>query len=254
MSHSIRFLATAALVGLASGAAAQNTVTLGVGPQSAPAYFGSDETEVGATGSFSVQELNFGPLRSGGSEGGTANGFGYGGSFRYIGERTAADYDELAGLNDLDQVIELGGSVSYAIEMAEVFAQVRFGVVGHSSLVADLGGNLIARPNDQLTLKVGPRLFFGDDDYANRYFGVTAQEAVANAAAGGTLTAYDAQGGLLSRGIEASAAYAFNPDWGVTATVRYDEYTGDAENSPIVVQGSDTATTASLVVTRRISF
>ncbi|MBS1303923.1 MipA/OmpV family protein [Loktanella sp. SALINAS62] len=254
MSHCTRITAGLALAVLATAATAQNTVTVGIGPQSAPAYFGSDETEIGVTGSFSVQELNFGPLRSGGSTGGTAEGFGYGGSFRYIGERSADDYSELTGLTDLDAVLELGAQVSYTTAFAEAFAQLRYGVVGHSSLVGELGADLIARPTDRITLKAGPRLFFADSDYADRYFGVSASEAAANAAAGGTLDAYAADGGLLSRGIEASAAYAFSRDWGVTGTVRYDEYVGDAGDSPIVLQGSDTATTASVVLTRRISF
>ena len=254
MPFARRAAATALLSLIAGGAMAQNTVIVGLGPQSAPEYFGSDDNSVGVTGSFSVQELNFGPLSTGGSVGGTPEGFGFGGSLRYIGSRDSADYPELAGLDDVDTAVELGGRVSYSTPIAEVYGAVRYGVTGHSALVGELGGDVIARPTDQVTLRLGPRLFYGDDDYAQTYFGVGADEAVANRAAGGTLTAFDASGGLLSRGVEASAAYAFNDDWGVKGTLRYDDYVNDAGASPIVQQGSDTATTMSVVVTRRFSF
>ena len=249
-----RAVFAASLATIAGAASAQNTVIVGLGPQSAPEYFGSSENRVGVTGSFAVQELNFGPLSTGGSVGGTPEGFGYGGSFRFIGARDAADYPELTGLADIDAAVELGGRVSYSTDIAEIYGALRYGVTGHSSLVGELGGDVIARPTDQVTLRLGPRLFFADGDYAQTYFGVTADEAAANRRAGGTLVAYDAGGGFLSRGVEASAAYAFNDDWGVKGTVRYDEYVNDAGASPIVRQGSDTATTVSLVVTRRFSF
>ena len=247
------FRVTAGLLAatIASAAAAQNSVTVGLGPQSAPAYFGSDENEVGVTGNFSIQQLNFGPLRMGGSEGGAATGIGFTGSFRYIGERKAEDYPELTGLADLDAALEIGGGLTYTADNFEVFGLARYGVMGHSSLTGDLGANAILRPTDQLTLRVGPRLFFGDDEYAQRYFGVTATEA---ANPGNTFTAYDATGGLLSRGFEVSADYAFNADYGVTATVRYDEYLNGAADSPIVQQGSSDAVTAAILLTHRFNF
>lgn len=254
MSPILRVTAGLLAATIASAAAAQNSVTVGLGPQSAPAYFGSDQNEVGVTGNFSIQQLNFGPLRMGGSEGGAATGVGFTGSFRYIGQRKAADYPELTGLADLDAALEIGGGLTYTADNFEVFGLARYGVMGHSSLTGDLGANAILRPTDQLTLRVGPRLFFGDDDYAQRYFGVSATEAGANQAAGYSLSTYDASGGLLSRGIEVSADYAFNADNGVTAMVRYDEYLNGAADSPIVQQGSNDAVTAAILLTHRFNF
>ena len=250
MSRLLPAVITAAL--LPAGAFAQTTLSVGLGPQSAPGYFGSDENEVGVTGTFSVQELNFGPLRLGGAEGGAAEGFGFTGSVRFIGERNGTDYPELAGTAPIDAALELGGGVTYTTQNFYVFALARYGVTGHDSLVGELGGDAIFRPSAPVELRVGPRLFYGDDDYAQKYFGLTAAEV--GGAGDAFATAYDAQGGLLSRGIEASAAYAFSEDWGVKATVRYDEFVNDAADSPIVRQGSDNATTASLIVTRRFSF
>ncbi|MFZ3582260.1 MipA/OmpV family protein [Loktanella sp. DJP18] len=229
---------------------AQNTFIVGIGPQSAPGYFGSDENEVGVSGTFAVQELNFGPLRFGGAEGGAPEGFGFSGSVRFIGERDGVKYRELAGTTPIDAALELGGGLTYATQNFQVFGLARYGVTGHESLVGEVGADLIFRPSDPVELRVGPRLFYGDDDYAQTYFGVTAAEA----GNGNTLTAFDASGGMLSRGIEASASYAFSEDWGLQGKLRYDEFTNDAADSPIVTQGSDSATTASVLVTRRFNF
>ncbi len=241
-------LLSAALVTalLPVAAAAQNTLSIGLGPQSAPSYFGSSENETSLTGAFSIQELNFGPLSLGGSEGGTAQGFGFAASVRFIGERSGAEYSELAGTETIDAALELGGGLTYTADNFYVFALARKGVTGHDALVGELGADAIYRPSAPVELRVGPRFFFGDDEYAQQYFGVTAN--------GNTLTAYNAKGGLLSQGIEASASYAFSEDWGLTGTVRYEEFANDAADSPIVQQGSDNATTASVLVTRRFSF
>mgnify|MGYP003112242161 CR=1 FL=1 len=248
-------LLSAALVTalLPVAAAAQNTLSIGLGPQSAPSYFGSSENETSLTGAFSIQELNFGPLSLGGSEGGTAQGFGFAASVRFIGERSGAEYSELAGTETIDAALELGGGLTYTADNFYVFALARKGVTGHDALVGELGADAIYRPTAPVELRVGPRFFFGDDEYAQQYFGVTAAEA-AEAGNGNTLTAYNAKGGLLSQGIEASASYAFSEDWGLTGTVRYEEFANDAADSPIVQQGSDNATTASVLVTRRFSF
>jgi outer membrane protein len=246
-----RLLPAALLTALLPVAAtAQTTLSIGLGPQSAPGYFGASENETSLTGAFSIQELNFGPFSFGGSEGDTAQGFGFAGSVRFIGERNGTDYSELVGTAQIDAALELGGGLTYTADNFYIFALVRSGVTGHNSLVSELGGDAIFRPSAPVELRVGPRFFFGDDEYAQQYFGVTAAEA----GNGNTLTEYTATGGMLSRGIEASASYAFSADWGLTGTVRYDEFTNDAADSPIVLQGSDNATTASLLVTRRFSF
>ena len=219
--------------------------TAGLGAQSAPGYFGAQDNVTGVTGSFSLDRLRFGPLDIGG--GADSYGLGFTGSFRYIGERTAEDYAELPGLNDIDAAIELGGGVTYSAPGYEVYAVARRGLGGHEGTVGELGGDLIFYPNSDVTLRVGPRLLAGDDAYTGTYFGVTEDEAAAS-----TFDAFDPSGGALSRGIEVSADYALTSEWGVTGTVRYDELLNDAANSRIT-QSSDQVT-ASIVIKRDFSF
>lgn len=212
--------------------------TLGLGASSTPNYFGSENSSVGPTGSFVPESFQFGSL-SFGRNGGDANGLGFKGSFRYIGERTAADNPELAGIPDIDAALEVGGGLSYSTDNAEVYAVGRYGVIGHEAFVGEIGGDLILQPNSQTEFRFGPRVFFGDDTYANTYFGSAGD-------------GYTATGGLLSRGLEASIAYDVTDNWGVVGTINYDELLNDAANSPIV-QTTDQLG-VSLVVTRKVSW
>lgn len=120
-------------------------------------------------------------------------------------------------------------------------------MTGHEAFVADAGADLTTALMPQLSLAAGPRVLWGDDTYAQTYFGISPDEAAASA-----FDSYDPQGGLISAGIQASATYAVNDDWQVIGTIRYDRLQDDAADSPLVQ--SDDQTTASLVVTRRFSF
>lgn len=223
--------------------------TLRGGVQSAPSYFGADGNEAGpALGA----ELNY--LRLGGFTFGNPDplfvptGFGAIGSFRFIDERDDDDDSELRGLDDVDASFELGGGLRYATRDYQVFGVVRYGVVGHESFVGELGADLFVRPSDRLTLSVGPRALFGDDDYASTYFGVSEAESIAS---GGNFNAFDADGGLLSSGVEFGAGYRLNENWGVDAVLSYERLRNDAADSPITVD--DEQVKASIGVTRRFT-
>ena len=231
-------------------AQAENVVTIGIGPQTAPGYFGSNDYEAGIGGILSIDQLDLGPLKFGDAFGDPDLGFGVTASLRVIAERNGVKYPELAGTAPIDAAIEVGGGLTYTTPNFFAFGVLRKGVTGHESLVGEVGADGIIAASEQLELRVGPRLFFGDDDYAQQYFGITAAEA----GNGNSLTAFTAKGGMLSRGIEVSAIYDFNERTALTGTVRYDQFTNDAADSPIVRQGSDSSTTASLVISRQFSF
>ncbi len=228
----------------AQDGAAGIAFNLGLGAQSSPGYFGADGNVTGPTGSFKLQRFKLGSLGTSNEE---SLGLGFTGSFRYIGPRSADDYAELTGLDDIDPAIEVGGGVTYTGSNFDVYAVARRGLGGHEGYVGEIGGDLIFYPSDVLTLRAGPRLLAGDEDYAGTYFGVTAAEAAAS-----SFTAFTPSSGVLSRGFEISAEYDLTPDWGLTGTLRYDELLGDAASSPIT-QSTDQVTVG-LVVTRDFSF
>ena len=233
--------------GTLGGPALGFTLRGGVG--TAPTYFGSDQNEAVPDLGFELNYLDLGGFTLGDPDPlYRPDGFGVTGSFRYIGERDASEEDALTGLEDVDASLELGVGLRYATENAEVFGAVRYGVVGHESFVGELGADAFYRPTDRLTLRAGPRAFFGDDDYASTYFGVTGAEA---AASGGNLAEYDADGGLLSAGVEVGAGYRINDRWGVDAAVTYEKLRNDAEDSPISLD--DEQVSARIGLTRRFT-
>jgi outer membrane scaffolding protein for murein synthesis (MipA/OmpV family) len=224
--------------------------TLGGGAGVEPTYFGSSSYEAVPAFSFGFEYLRLGPNRSIGSTDpdfiptGLAPRF----SFRVVKERAAADHAELTGLNDIDTSVELGMGLAYRQENYEVFADARYGVIGHEAWVGEVGADLILRPAEGLTLTMGPRMFLGDDTYASTYFGVTAAES---GLSGGSIGAFNASGGALSAGVEFGATYKFNEKWGLKGTLRYDRLLNDAAASSITGIGSEDQFSAELMLTRR---
>lgn len=200
-----------------------------------PEYFGSDEYAVGPDLGFRFNYLSLRSGRALGSPDPWAENMGLtiGGSLRFIQERKTDDFDELAGLDDIDAALELGVSMRYGTENFAAFGTVRRGFGGHEGWVGEVGADAILRPTDRLRLSMGPRLFFGDDSYSDTYFGVTASESSA------ALPAYDPDGGMVSAGVEFGARYQINDVWGLEGAVTWEKFTDDAADSPIVEQGSD---------------
>ena len=217
------------------------------GVATAPEYFGSDEYTVGPDFGFRFHALRLGGLEFGDPDPlATRRGLSFRGSFRYVDEIDTSEYDELDGLDDVDATYELGGGVSYGGANYMVFADARYGIGGHESWVAELGGDIIARPTEKLSITFGPRFLLGDDGYADTYFSVDDDEA-------GTLDAYDADGGLITAGVELGARYQFNQDWGIESALTYDKFVNDAADSPIVEAGSDEQWGLRIGITRRFT-
>jgi MipA family protein len=222
-------------------------VTLRAGVQVSPAYFGSDDYELGPDLAARFDYVRFpGGFEYGSSQAvGFRTGWGLQGSVRYIGER---DEDDIEGLDDVPWSLEAGLGVGYEQRNWRAFTDVRYGFVGHNAWVGEIGADAIAYPVEGLTLTAGPRFQFGTDSFAQTYFGVSPDESDASG-----LAPYEASGGLLGAGIEVGARYLFNERWGIEGAVGYDRLVGDAADSPITEQGSPDQYRARVGITRRIS-
>lgn len=247
-------LATALCLGAASAPSAAQAQGFGIsgeigfGARVRSQYFGSEDYSVGPRGRGSLEALSFGPISSG--EPGVArvrDGFGLRGAVRLVPGRAAEDFSELTGLEDVPFSVEAGLGAVYEAENARLFADVRYGVIGHGAMVAEIGGDVIYRPSNTLTISAGPRFFYGSDDYASTYFGVTAAEA-----GGSAFNAFDASGGLLSAGFEVRVDQRLNDDWSVRGELEISRFVNDAGASPIT-QEADHAI-FSLTLARRFSF
>ena len=247
----LRILTATALITapvFAAAQDAQNEVSfwLGLGPDLEPGYFGDADQDAGVGFKFAIDTVKIGPVSR---EPGQATGLGFGPSVRYITGRDADDFEELAGLATIDPSLELGGRVSYAAPSFELFASLRYGAVGHKSFVSEVGGDLIYRPTDNIRLSAGPRVLWGDEDYANTYFGISADEALASTVFG---DAFEAGSGMISAGAELEAVYEVSDNWQVVGTITYDKLRGDAADSPI--SESDEQISTQIVLTRKITF
>jgi outer membrane scaffolding protein for murein synthesis (MipA/OmpV family) len=222
-------------------------VTLRAGVQVSPAYFGSDEYELGPDLAARFDYVRFpGGFEYGSSRTvGFRTGWGLQGSFRYIGER---EDDAIEGLDDVPWSAEAGLGVGYEQRNWRAFTDVRYGFVGHNAWVGEIGADAIAYPVEGLTLTAGPRFQFGTDSFAQTYFGVSPEESAASG-----LEPFHASGGLLATGVEIGARYLFNERWGVEGAATYDRLVGDAADSPITDQGSPDQYGVRIGITRRIS-
>ncbi|ABD55740.1 MipA/OmpV family protein [Jannaschia sp. CCS1] len=223
---------------------------IGFGARVRQVYFGADEYGLSPLGRGSLEAFTFGPITSGAP--GVARdrtGFGLRGAVRLIPGRSATDYAELAGLDDVDFSLELGLGAQYEAEAYRVFADIRYGVIGHEALVSEVGADVIFRPTNDLEISVGPRLFFGSDSYTSTYFGVTAAEAGMSA-----FDAFDADGGLLSMGLDLRVQRQLSDDWSIRADLEISEFVNAAADSPITAQGSTTHAIFGVTLARRFSF
>jgi outer membrane scaffolding protein for murein synthesis (MipA/OmpV family) len=252
MSRSVTtILALAVVAANALPVAAQErglSFSLTGGVKLAPDYFGASDTQIGPSGLFGFSGLAIGPARIGSLDGPVqfAPGAGLRGAFRYIPKREGRD--ELAGLEDVKAALELGFGVHYTEEFWQVFADLRYGAIGHRGFAGELGANAIYRGPNGLVIHGGPRAEFGDRRFSQTYFGVTPAESLASG-----LTAFSPGGGFHSLGVEIGAYQALSDDWGVTGRLRFDRLRGDAGASPIVGQGQRNQFTAEIGLTRHFN-
>lgn len=256
MTFAARLALLASVLAVASSPAAvaaqerSIAFTLGAGASVSADYFGSDEYSIGPSGNGRLDYLKIGPLEIGSSRGvgrEAVEGFGLRGTARYIGSRKASDNGELRGLEDVDATLEFGLGLGYDTRDWRVFGVARYGFFGHESFVGQLGADAIFHPSEDLTVSFGPRADIGDADFMRTYFGVTADEA---AASNGNFNAYRPSAGFYSVGVELQARYDVTAAWGVETKAKYNRFIDDANDSPIVRQGSANDFGLSVILTR----
>ncbi|WP_040610688.1 MipA/OmpV family protein [Oceaniovalibus guishaninsula] len=242
-------LAAAQDYGTRTGTTPDLIFTLRGGVAVTPDYFGSDDYSPGPDFGFSLGYLRL----PGGVSFGSPDplfepeGLGLRGSFRYVKDRDE-EGGALSGLDDIDATVELGLGLGYNTRNFGAFADLRHGIGGHESFVGELGADLRVQPTDRMEVTLGPRVLIGSDDYADTYFGISDKEAGRSA-----FSAYDADGGVLSAGLELGMSYALTDDWGVEGAVTWDRLTGDAKDSPIVEAGDRDQYGIRIGITRQIT-
>jgi outer membrane protein len=156
-------------------------------------------------------------------------------------KRDSDDHPELRGLGNIDAAFELGGRIAYQWSMFRPWLAVRYGLGGHSGIVAETGLDLRFRPSAVTEFTIGPRASFATSEYMRTYFGVSPAESARSG-----LSAYNPGGGIKGAGVEVTSRYEFTDRWALVGMAYYERLIGDAAASPVVKAGNENQITAKL--------
>jgi outer membrane protein len=227
------------------------TITLGAEARMLPAFDGSSRSVVRPVPLFDFRRAGTPRHFSG-----PRDGFGFGlfdtGSFRFGPSaklrlpRRESDDVKLAGLGNVDYAIELGAFVElWPVQWLRTRGEIRQGLGGHHGIVADWMADVVLPVTTQLTFSAGPRVTYVTAEANRPYFSITVLQSLNSG-----LPVFDAKGGVYSYGGGAQVRYEWNRQWATHVFVEYERLTGDAANSPLVVQrGSPNQVTAGLGIT-----
>ncbi|MFD2262926.1 MipA/OmpV family protein [Lacibacterium aquatile] len=220
------------LPALAADPTASNwTVTLGGGVMISPEYEGGKEfgptplpyLAVTYKDWFSVnsQELSVRVLNQ--------NGFRFELLGGYELGRSEDDADHLDGLGDVDFGGKLGGRLSYEFGKMAVFAQLDKSIGGSDGLTGKMGITYEQMFGNKWILGASASTTFADNKHMDAYFSVTPRQSARSG-----LQRYEADAGLKSAQISASATYLFNQHWFLRGEAELGILLLDAADSPIV--------------------
>lgn len=214
-------------------------VTIGFGTAYEPVSPGVDEEEFEILPFVDIEYLDRFFLKSERglgayvlrSQDGPEYGFGF--AIGYDAGREESDARrELDGLGDIDPSAEAiffaegeVGPVELELELAQ-----GLGSDGHGGFRGEVSAGIEAPISDRLALGAGPFLTFADSQYMGSYYGVTSGQAARSS----RFERYDADGGLESYGIEATARLKLTQNWSLIGFAAYTRLAGDAKDSPIV--------------------
>ncbi len=179
--------------------------------------------------------------------------FRIGPAANYINRRGLSDGNgNFRGLANVDGTFQLGGfaEILPLPGTIRIRGEILKGVNGSDALTGTIGGDLYHRFG-QIEASIGPRVGFGDSNYANSYFSVTAAQSIAN----GLIAPYQARGGLTSVGGIGTVRYFVNNDYSLLFFGGYQRLVDSVGASPIpTVLGSRDQFTAGVTLNYTFGF
>ena len=159
-----------------------------------------------------------------------------------IWKRDEGDSSDLRGLGDIDYAFEVGGYLQfYPLDWLRFRTELRYGFGGYEGVVADFALDAIHFADywGGLTVSGGPRLKMASSGFVDTYFGITPEQSATAISLGNDLAPYQAGGGVYSVGVGGQIMKRFNPNITGSIFAEYEYLTGDAADSPLVVQNGD---------------
>jgi outer membrane protein len=213
------------------------TVTLGVEGRVLPTFDGAKRFDYTAFPVFQFRRsgtnANFRSPRDGfGFAVFDESNFRFGPVGKIKRERREGSDAVLAGLGNVDWAVELGVFAEYWwLPWLRTRAELRNGIGGHHGLVGELTADAVYKFAPRWTLAGGPRMTLVSAQALDPYFGISAAQSVASG-----LPVYTAKGGVYSYGAGVQLRYDINTRWETYTYLEYERLTGDAANSPLIVQ------------------
>lgn len=150
--------------------------------------------------------------------------------------RRESDDERLTGLGDVDRAVRAGIFGSYTTEHFVLRASTGTDVSGNDQgtlLRVDALGRW--RPSERLILSAGPGVTWADSEHTRTFFGVDAGQAQRSG-----LPEYQASSGINSVRLSIGANYRLAERWSLGAFLTASRLQGDAADSPITQDKSQT--------------
>lgn len=223
-------------VGVLTFLAPSNTdLSVGVGPEYRPDYFGSNDYEWVADPEVYVKFRNFVFLDNDGADIALFgfSGFSFGPSLRFTNNRKETDNIALTGLGDIDHTLEVGGfAATKFVDRFLVRFKIRKGLVGgHDGLVVDAAGTALLFRYGRVSTSVSANATWIGEKYADTYFTVTPSQSLASG-----LPVYDAPRGMRDIGGSFNAYVNIGKKWSLNPYVSYSYIFKDIADTPIIAQ------------------
>lgn len=168
-----------------------------------------------------------------------------------FGRDDDVDSAAVAALPEIDTTAELGGFLSLGrpalggVVSATIEARHDVGSA-HEDYVVDLGVSYAWEASEATRFSLGVGTSFAGEDYFDTYFGVDAAGALASG-----LPVYNPDAGLLDVSLSVNALHQFNERWSAFGIGRVGQLLGDAADSPITDEGSETSVFVGGALARR---
>ena len=215
------------------------SITLGVGPEIAPAYDGAkkfkvspfpyldvrglfdDRVFLSTTRGLGVNVLDLGPLKAGLS-------------VSYNTGRISSDSPRLRGLSNLNGGPVAAGFITYELEPFSFELKLENTFGPNPGAEASFGMSYALTPIPRLHLSIGPQVTWADRRYDKSNFGVSPSEAALATAEGNPMQAYSPGSGLKGVGFSATGVYQLDERWGLAGHLGLSDLVGSAaKNSPL---------------------
>jgi outer membrane protein len=147
-----------------------------------------------------------------------------------VTQRDESDSAHLRGLGDVDRtaVARLRTSYSFGPVTASAAVSTDIADQGHGT-VAELALQRHSELTQRLSLNYGVAARWIDDEYAESFFGVSAQQSERSG-----VSPYESESGVGDARLFVNAVYVLSPRWIVSAGAAAASLQGDAADSPIV--------------------